>query len=143
MDSRTPIIRLSTLDFIIGVSGLIAWGASLIGLVTNLWLGSSILLAAFGLLTYEFWKWAKYKGWAVALRIAVVIIADAVVLFTGSRQVIYQYHQDLVQTGARSQSLNVTSTIASAQAYLANTLLWVRWGWVIPSIVIEIGRAHV
>jgi hypothetical protein len=36
------------LDFILGIAGFIAWGASMIGMVTNLWLGSAVLLVAFG-----------------------------------------------------------------------------------------------
>jgi hypothetical protein len=134
--NAAPIIRLTKLDFILSIAGFIAWGASLIGVVTNVWLGSAVLLIAFGLLTYEFWKWSRVRKWPVVLRVAVALTADAIVLFSGSKQVVYQYHQDLISSGAPSQSLNITSAITTAQTYLTALLSKVPWLWVVGSVAL-------
>ena len=86
--------KFTRLDWILSVAGLIAWGLSLIGVVTNLLLGSTVLLTAFGLIGYEFWRWSQSRRWHLALRIIIVVLMGVVVFWSGGKQVVYQYQQE-------------------------------------------------
>ena len=92
-DTEPSAIKFNRLDWILGILGLAAWGLSLIGMVTNLWLGPMVLLIAFGLIVYEFWRWSRSRHWHFVVRVITVILAGVLVMWSGSKQVITQYKE--------------------------------------------------
>lgn len=83
----------ATLRFIISLaSGLILGGMRLLGMITNIWLGSVVLLLAFGLVAYAFL--IVVKTWRSRWRWILVALGGTVFLVLVGLQVLRQYEQD-------------------------------------------------
>jgi hypothetical protein len=73
-ESRETLWRKK--DFIVGaILALIIWGAQLIGVTVNLWLGGLVLLLAFLLMTRAFWIWEGPSEWHVVWRSLTIVVA--------------------------------------------------------------------
>jgi len=63
----------------------IPWGASLIGITVNIWLGCSVLVASFLCMAYAFWTWTSAR-YHIAMRVVVLTLAGLLCFwFLGAR----------------------------------------------------------
>jgi hypothetical protein len=83
------------LYFVIGVVlALIIWGAQLIGIVVNVFLGGLILALAFGLVVYAFWIWERPAKWHVFFRIGTVIIGGILYFWLVGGQMVGEWRKE-------------------------------------------------
>jgi hypothetical protein len=88
---KSPIIY-----FLLGsVCSILPWGASLIGITVNLWLGAAVFLISFWLIGYAFWLWEKPSRWHVALRIGTVILGGVIYIWIIGKQIVAQYRKEV------------------------------------------------
>lgn len=96
--AKSPIIY-----FLLGsVCSILPWGASLIGITVNLYLGAAVLLLSFCLIGYAFWLWERPSRWHVALRIGTVILGGVIYAWLIGRQMLVQHRREL--PGATKQA---------------------------------------
>ncbi|HEX8652292.1 MAG TPA: hypothetical protein VF708_15875 [Pyrinomonadaceae bacterium] len=98
--------RFTKLDFTLSIVGLVAWGLALIGVSTNLIVGSVVLVAAFILLAREFWKWAKINRWRVGVRWACIAVGGIISAGLIGKQVASQYRQDQEHLSSEREAIS-------------------------------------
>jgi Fis1-like tetratricopeptide repeat protein len=80
------------LEFILGLClGFLPWGFSLIGVTTNLLLGSIVLLVAGILVEHALWLATKAQGVRLPIRVLFVALGCAIFLGLVVPQVLHQY----------------------------------------------------
>jgi hypothetical protein len=104
--------RFTKLDWIVSILGLVAWGLSLIGVVTNLFLGVAVLLLAFLLTAFEFWKWSKLRRMHLAFRMLVLLFVAAIGFWFARRQVVSQNNAEQPSLTASNASSSPESVPA-------------------------------
>ena len=79
---------------------LIAMALPMIGVTVNLYLGASILLVAFGLLAFGFWKWEKTAKWRTTWRVNTLWVLGLIYFSLVGFQIFSQYKKDHPQPKA-------------------------------------------
>jgi hypothetical protein len=99
------------LYFIVGVFlALLIWGAQLIGVVVNVFLGGVVLAAAFGFVIYAFWIWERPAKWHVLLRIGTIAIAAILYCSLVGRQMIAEWRKEHPRVVAKASEIVPQST---------------------------------
>lgn len=99
------------LYFIVGVFlALLIWGAQLIGVVVNVFLGGVVLAVAFGFVVYAFWIWERTAKWHVLLRIGTIAIAAILYCSLAGRQMIAEWRKEHPRVVAKASEIVPQST---------------------------------
>ncbi len=105
--ARTRPDKSPMIYFLLGsFCSILPWGASLIGITVNLWLGAAVLLVSFGLIGYAFWLWETSSRWHVALRIGTVILAGLIYSWIVGKQIVTQHRKELIRATKQTSSPN-------------------------------------
>jgi hypothetical protein len=89
--------------FILGVVlALLIWGAQLIGVIVNIFLGGIVLATAFGLVVYAFWIWERASAWHVLLRIGTIAVCATVYFLLVGRQMVAEWHKEHPMVATKS-----------------------------------------
>ena len=95
MDSKDNSSTKIALSIILGfVVALLAMGLPMIGITVNLYLGVFVLLLAFVLLAYGFWRWETASRWGDSARVSTLWILGIMYFGLVGFQVYRQYSKD-------------------------------------------------
>lgn len=105
------------------IIALVAMGLPMIGITVSLYLGGAILLAAFLLLAYGFWKWEKAKRWGDAARVSTLWMLGIIYFALVGWQIFSQYrkgHPAPTLTAIKEMPASPQTTLPLANPNLQN-----------------------
>jgi hypothetical protein len=76
------------------ILALLAMGLPMVGVAVNLWLGTALLIGAFGLFVWGLWNWETYHSYGLAARLISLLILGIAYFGLIGLQIHSQYRKD-------------------------------------------------